>query len=201
MEFADQVANLEISDDEAMVSFDVVSLFTVAPVKKACEYIRKKLNEDTTLHLRTNLTSDEIISLLDFTLSNIYFVYKDSIYKQIHGCAMGSPVSPVVANLYMEIIEESAISASATPPKVWKRYVDDSFVIIKKNSSKPSMTPSTRSTRRFLLPLKQRTMDRYPSWTPWYPERMVLSLLMFTENLLIRTGTWIFIHTTRRNTR
>ena len=40
-------------------------------------------------------------------------------------------------------------------------------------------------------------MDRYPSWTPWYPERMVLSLLMFTENLLIRTGTWIFIHTTR----
>ena len=47
---------------------------------------------------------------------------------------MGSPVSPVVANLCMEIIEESAISASATPPKVWKRYVDDSFVIIKKNS-------------------------------------------------------------------
>ena len=32
------------------------------------------------------------------------------------------------------VIEESAISASATPPKVWKRYVDDSFVIIKKNS-------------------------------------------------------------------
>jgi len=134
MEFADQVANLEISDDEAMVSFDVVSLFTAIPVEKACEYIRKKLNEDTTLHLRTSLTSDEIISLLDFTLSNNYLVYNDSIYKQIHGCAMGSPVSPVVANLCMEIIEESAISASATPPKVWKRYVDDSFVIIKKNS-------------------------------------------------------------------
>ena len=117
-----------------MVSFDVVSLFTAIPVEKACEYIRKKLNEDTTLHLRTSLTSDEIISLLDFTLSNNYFVYNDSIYKQIHGCAMGSAVSPVVANLCMEIIEESAISASATPPKVWKRYVDDSFVIIKKNS-------------------------------------------------------------------
>ena len=46
---------------------------------------------------------------------------------------MGSPVSPVVANFCMEIIEESAMSASATPPKVWKRFVDDSFVIIKKN--------------------------------------------------------------------
>ena len=47
---------------------------------------------------------------------------------------MGSPVSPVVANLCMEVIEESAIAASTTPPKVWKRYVDDSFVIIKEHS-------------------------------------------------------------------
>ena len=46
---------------------------------------------------------------------------------------MGSPVSPVVANLCMEVIEESAIAASTTPPKVWKRYVDDSFVIIKEH--------------------------------------------------------------------
>jgi len=47
---------------------------------------------------------------------------------------MGSPVSPVIAILCMETIEESAISAFATPPKVWKRYVDDSLVIIKKIS-------------------------------------------------------------------
>jgi len=82
-----------------MVSYDVVSLFTAIPVEKACEYIRKKPNEDTTLHLRTNLTTDEIISLLDFTLSNNYFVYSDSIYKKIHAYAMGNPVSSVVANL------------------------------------------------------------------------------------------------------
>ena len=117
-----------------MVSFDVVSLFTAVPVKKACECIRKKLNEDTTLHLRTSLTTDDIVSLLEFTLSNNYFVYNDSIYKQIHGCTMGSPVSAVVANLCMKIIEETAITASSTPPKIWKRYINDSFVIIKKHS-------------------------------------------------------------------
>ncbi|XP_068735507.1 uncharacterized protein [Montipora capricornis] len=48
---------------------------------------------------------------------------------------MGSPVSPVVANLCMDEIGEykSAISAIDVAPKVWKRYVDDSFCIIKKD--------------------------------------------------------------------
>ena len=45
------------------------------------------------------------LSELNFTLSNNYFVFNDKIYKQVHGCAMGSPVSPVVANLCMEEIE------------------------------------------------------------------------------------------------
>ncbi|XP_068692615.1 uncharacterized protein [Montipora foliosa] len=134
MDFTKQVANQEIAEDEVMVSFDVVSLFTAIPVDKACDYIRKKLDEDTTLHLRTKLNTDDIISLLEFTLSNNYFMFNDTVYKQIHGCAMGSPVSPVVDNLCMEIIEESAIASSPTPPKVRKRYVDDSFVIIKEHS-------------------------------------------------------------------
>ncbi|XP_068670998.1 uncharacterized protein [Montipora foliosa] len=115
-----------------MVSFDVVSLFTAIPVNKACDYIRNKLNCDNTLQTRTNLSTDDIISLLDFTLSNNYFVYNNRTYKQIHGCAMGSPVSPIVANLCMEVIEESAISSATVPPRIWKRYVDDSFVVIKK---------------------------------------------------------------------
>ena len=90
MDFTKQVANQEIADDEVMVSFDVVSLFTAIPVDKACDYIRTKLDEDTTLHLRTKLNTDEIISLLEFTLSNNYFMFNDSVYKQIHGCAMES---------------------------------------------------------------------------------------------------------------
>ena len=110
-----------------------MSLFTAIPVDKACLYIKKKLEQDATLPSRTNLDIDDITKLLQFTLSNNYFMFNDRIYKQVLGCAMGSPVSPVVANLCMEEIEESAISISSVRPKIWKRYVDDSFCIIGKN--------------------------------------------------------------------
>jgi hypothetical protein len=45
-----------IDDDEIMVSFDVVSLFTAIPVDRACEHIRNKLNIATTLKHRTKLS-------------------------------------------------------------------------------------------------------------------------------------------------
>ena len=47
---------------------------------------------------------------------------------------MGSPVSPVIANLCIEVIERLAISNSTIPPRIWKGYVDDSFVAFKKDA-------------------------------------------------------------------
>ena len=126
-----RLPDIKIDDNGVLVSFDVVSLFTAITVDKACEYITKKLEQDAS---RTNLDIDDITTLLQFALSNNYFVFNDIIYKQVHGCAMGSPVSPVVVNLCMEEIEESAISNSSVPQKIWKRYVDDSFCIIGKDN-------------------------------------------------------------------
>ena len=44
---------------------------------------------------------------------------------------MGSPVSPIVAILYMEYLEQKALSTVPHPPRFWHRYVDDTFVIHK----------------------------------------------------------------------
>ena len=43
---------------------------------------------------------------------------------------MGSPVSPIVANLYMEEVEHRALSSLGTVPSHWFRYVDDTWVKI-----------------------------------------------------------------------
>jgi hypothetical protein len=43
-------------------------------------------------------------------------------------------VSPIVANLCLEVIEELALAQATIPPKKWFRYVDDVFSIIKKHA-------------------------------------------------------------------
>ena len=46
---------------------------------------------------------------------------------------MGSPISPIAANIFMEDFENRALATSPCTPKIWKRYVDDAFTIIKKD--------------------------------------------------------------------
>lgn len=46
---------------------------------------------------------------------------------------MGSSLSPTLADIVMEDFENTAINTFQYPVTTWKRYVDDTFVIIKKD--------------------------------------------------------------------
>ena len=93
-----------INSNEILVSFDAISLFTRIPVGLALDVARERLEEDESLSSRTSLSVDDIISLLALCLKATFFTFREVIYQQIYGTAMGSPVSVVVANLVMELL-------------------------------------------------------------------------------------------------
>ncbi len=98
------------------------------------EVLREYLEKDVSLSECTTLTVNDICDLLDLCFSSTYFVFDGAFYKQQCGCAMGSPVSPIVVNLYMELFEKRALeSCEQNCVKKWFRYLDDSFVVLNEN--------------------------------------------------------------------
>ena len=81
------------------------------------------VSEDETLGDGTALTciADQVTHLLNLCLRSTYFVYRGEHYQQQDGAAMSSPVSPVVANIYMEMFEDLALRTTARL-RMWRRY-------------------------------------------------------------------------------
>ena len=73
------------------------------------------------------------MDLLNLCLTSTYFQYNGKHYKQLHGTAMGSPVSVVVAEIVMQNIEEQALATYTRTIPIWLRYVDDTFTAVHKD--------------------------------------------------------------------
>ena len=116
-DFVEQVKHITLAPGGCLSSYDVSALFTSVPVDPVLNIIKDLLEKDDTLKDRTVMTVSDIILLLEFCLKNTYFSFQDQFYEQVEGEAMGSIVSPIVANLYMEYLEQKALSTAPNPPR------------------------------------------------------------------------------------
>ena len=58
-----------------------------------------------------------------------YFRFQDRVFRQIDGVAMGSPLAPILADLWMQKMERKLNRFSTNKPVMWLRYVDDVFCL------------------------------------------------------------------------
>ena len=111
-----------------MVSFDVKSLFTNVPLERTINIILKKIYVEKLII--TDIKEKELKGLLMLCTKQVHFSFNNEFYIQQDGVAIGSPLGPVIANMFMSELENSIVPQLGDCIIGWKRYVDDTFAFI-----------------------------------------------------------------------
>ena len=129
-DFVTKIRGKTISGDDELVSFDVVSLFTNVPLNFTIQLILDKVYKDKLI--KTKLTRKEMKKLLEICTKEMHFSFNGVIYKQTNGVAMGSPLGPVIANIFMAELESVLVPQLEDQISLWQRYVDDTCTFIRR---------------------------------------------------------------------
>lgn len=124
--FINSLQDVTLNEDERLISFDVTSLFPSVPLDITIDMLKRWLESE--LVPTEKITS--YVKLTEHCIQNNYFQFQDKFYKQTKGLAMGNPLSPFLANLFLSCFELE-LTQFALFPRVWSRYVDDVFAIVK----------------------------------------------------------------------
>ena len=95
--------------DIFLISYDVVSLYTNISLNETIALaVDILINNEHDL----KISKSELSQLFEFATAQTHFFFEDKIYDQIDGVAMGSPLAPVLANLFMGYHEKTSMSPS-----------------------------------------------------------------------------------------
>ena len=120
--------NDHLPENPILVTIDVKSLYTNIPNDEGIEACIEMLNcdpHDNTLNTQT------IRDILSLVLNNNFFTFNNGYFLQIHGTAMGSPMAPTYANIFMAVLEKHMLrnAPNGLTPFEWIRHIDDIVAI------------------------------------------------------------------------
>ncbi|XP_068723610.1 uncharacterized protein [Montipora capricornis] len=119
----------KINPGEILVSYDVSSLFTNVPLDETIDILARKAFENNWFNdtYDLNLTRTDLVDLMHVATKGQLFQFDGVLYEQTDGVAMGSPLGPLLANVFMCSIEMS-LKSQGKLPEFYRRYVDDTLV-------------------------------------------------------------------------
>ena len=95
--FVNEIQKLSMHN-KFMVSFDVESLFWNIPLEESIDLAVSYITQYT----NTTFSAKELKDLFHIaTAAQSHFSFNGSFYNQVDGVAMGSPLAPVLANLFI----------------------------------------------------------------------------------------------------
>ena len=122
-----QELNAKDFSNKFMVSIDVVSLFTNIPLKECIDLAVSYISDGWT---DLKLSKSDHTKLFSIATSETHFLFNGKIYDQIDGVALGSPLAPVLANLFLGHYENLWLNNYRGPSiHFYRRYVDDTFCL------------------------------------------------------------------------
>ena len=130
------VTNNDINN--IMCSLDVESLFTNIPLDEVIDICIKQLFPEPSAKFH-NFSKNQFRNLLKLSVKNTYFFFNGKLYEQIDGVAMGSPLGPTLANIFLCYHENKWLTNCPNhyKPTYYRRYVDDTFLLFRNESQIP----------------------------------------------------------------
>ena len=106
-----------------LVTIDVVGLYTNIPHADMQTAVKHFISESPQFDIPP---CSVVIQVMNHILNNNTFIFENVVYKQEHGTAMGTPMAPSIANLFMGLLEKRMLAQSPIPinSTYWKRYID-----------------------------------------------------------------------------
>ena len=123
--FITLINDITIEEKDPLVTTDVSSLYTNIIHEEGLEAMRSWMTENNIFQQRAQFI--KILGTL--VLKNNYFEFNGEIYLQQQGTAMGTRMAPNYAIIFMHKIETELLNKSRLKPKVFKRFIDDIFLI------------------------------------------------------------------------
>ena len=111
-----------------MCSFDVENLYTNVPVNEAINITLDYMYKPNKL-INVPFNRSQMKKLLDLSVCDAPFRFQNKLFKQVDGVAMGNPLAPVLADLWLQKIEQKLNKFSTSKPIIWLRYVDEIYCL------------------------------------------------------------------------